>query len=557
MLSPTPRLKPLGDAEWDVAGKWRLQAAGAVARSDPEMAKALRVSELFEVRPKDGGDLAAAVRVVTIWRESSAEGAEQLQESLKEMGEAEKGRNLLQAVQIVSLLPEPASSTENNFASVTTRFVYSPIRVSPIPANFGTELVAAPGVSLMPARWAKKKWQGDGQDDWQDQLSAAVTQALEPIIALETEWDQAKLEKRIKQYLRNAAKNLDFQTKPWHELIEEFADQVFSSIFQALKERSWLPQVDFLMVIDAAVKELFPPYLLQSVPQQLFEQQVLHAHDRAFEEQRFAPMLWDVLFDKVEDKVVKNKIYNAFEAGRKEAAMVSSEGDPVEEFIKAWVACSLRELQGSVPEEALPRELCRNLFHELYEAGALPLPLTQEGGTPPDGILHVDQAIEDFSEGKLQAPPSKGLAKAKKPKAALPSPSQAWSASLPPVHVAPVRPAYPTPSLAPSKGGKAPSFGKGGNGFNVFAGQKRPLDSPGNGKGKVSQPFAAKRPKPAPMLKAVGHPLCTQQEDCVGDAASALVQHVDDDVPGDIYCSACWAIFADADETLNAIPFEA
>ncbi|CAJ1345369.1 unnamed protein product, partial [Effrenium voratum] len=179
------------------------------------------------------------------------------------------------------------------------------------------------------------------------------------------------------------------------------------------------------------------------------------------------------------------------------------------------------------------------------------------GGTPPDGILHVDQAIEDFSEGKLQAPPSKGLAKAKKPKAALPSPSQAWSASLPPVHVAPVRPAYPTPSLAPSKGGKAPSFGKGGNGFNVFAGQKRPLDSPGNGKGKVSQPFAAKRPKPAPMLKAVGHPLCTQQEDCVGDAASALVQHVDDDVPGDIYCSACWAIFADADETLNAIPFEA
>ncbi|CAJ1454358.1 unnamed protein product [Effrenium voratum] len=125
---PTPRLKPLGDAEWDVAGKWRLQAAGAVARSDPEMAKALRVSELFEVRPKDGGDLAAAVRVVTIWRESSAEGAEQLQESLKEMGEAEKGRNLLQAVQIVSLLPEPASSTENNFASVTTRFVYSPIR---------------------------------------------------------------------------------------------------------------------------------------------------------------------------------------------------------------------------------------------------------------------------------------------------------------------------------------------------------------------------------------------------------------------------------------------
>lgn len=55
---PTPRVKPLDD-DWLVAEKWRLSAAGAVARAEVEETtsetpyKALRVSELFEVREKD------------------------------------------------------------------------------------------------------------------------------------------------------------------------------------------------------------------------------------------------------------------------------------------------------------------------------------------------------------------------------------------------------------------------------------------------------------------------------------------------------------------------
>ena len=57
---PTPRVKPLDD-DWLVAEKWRLSAAGAVARAEAPEAetasetpyKALRVSELFEVREKD------------------------------------------------------------------------------------------------------------------------------------------------------------------------------------------------------------------------------------------------------------------------------------------------------------------------------------------------------------------------------------------------------------------------------------------------------------------------------------------------------------------------
>ena len=30
----------------------------------------------------------------------------------------------------------------------------------------------------------------------------------------------------------------------------------------------------------------------------------------------------------------------------------------------------------------------------------------------------------------------------------------------------------------------------------------------------------------------------------------------DHGVPGDVYCTACWAVFADADESLEAVCYE-
>lgn len=118
---PTPRLKPLND-DWLVADRWRLTAAGAVARADADAAealKALRVSELFEVREKDQQELAAAVRVVTLWKQAPLpeEGKKKLDTS----------RKLMQAIQTVYVLPEPAAAATKKFASMTTRFVYSPI----------------------------------------------------------------------------------------------------------------------------------------------------------------------------------------------------------------------------------------------------------------------------------------------------------------------------------------------------------------------------------------------------------------------------------------------
>ena len=126
---PAPRLKPKTEGVWEVAGRWQMKAAGAVARADPEIPGGLRVSELFELRPLDQDKVSAAVRVVTIWREAKTDGSEQLQLDLRDIGEFDKTRGrLLQAVQVVYLLPEPSSPSDKNFGSVTTRFAYSPIR---------------------------------------------------------------------------------------------------------------------------------------------------------------------------------------------------------------------------------------------------------------------------------------------------------------------------------------------------------------------------------------------------------------------------------------------
>ena len=123
------------------------------------------------------------------------------------------------------------------------------------------------------------------------------------------DWDRSKLTKRIRatpqrpggwcfwparrgDYFRKAGKSLDFrekfaaletilgidawvrrdQLRSWLVLVNEYADSVFSSIFQAIGDRRaslrrpasllgdarsprpWLDQVDFILVLDAGIK---------------------------------------------------------------------------------------------------------------------------------------------------------------------------------------------------------------------------------------------------------------------------------------------------------------
>lgn len=233
--------------------------------------------------------------------------------------------------------------------------------------------------------------------DASDLLWGAVSEALMEVPELDLDPQRTKIEKRIRQCFSKAANGLDWKNS-WQQLINEYADSAFGSLFQAMGDRSWITQVDFLLVLDAGVKQTFPLEVLRNVPQRVFEKQVLRAHDRAFEEQRFLPLLWDNVKEIVGGKNTFKKVYDAAENGRKAGCRALLEGrSEIKEFVSRWVECTVARLSKTsqgYPETIMGEEACCELFHSLIQAGALPLSLTAStGGPPPEKWSFVDLVV--------------------------------------------------------------------------------------------------------------------------------------------------------------------
>jgi hypothetical protein len=232
---------------------------------------------------------------------------------------------------------------------------------------------------------------GNGENLWQ-----AVSEAVVGIMEFEKEWDQNKLEKKIREYFNKAAKNMNVTNARLFECINEYADNVFSSLFAGLGDREWLfsGQADFILVLDAGIKDNFPPHLISKIPQAEFEQMVLAAHDRAFEEQRFGPLLTEAMNGVVSGPKTKKRVWNAVEQGRKDAA---SSAVNHEDFTAHWINRTIELLSEAMhgePEACLAADSAGQLFHALVEGGGLPLAMTQESGLPPEGWPLVDEAIQ-------------------------------------------------------------------------------------------------------------------------------------------------------------------
>jgi len=213
-----------------------------------------------------------------------------------------------------------------------------------------------------------------------DLLWNAVSEALAPILEQEQQLEPNKLEKRVREYFKKGAKSLSFRSKPWDELVNEYADNIFSSLFCGLGDRPWLCDADFLLAVDAGVKEFFPAELFDRVPQSKFENVVLIASDRAFDEQRYNQLRWEVLQQEVKGKATQKKVGNAMDAARVEACQLGLQ-DPMS-FTEAWVGITVEALCKTTqnePQHILPQDLCQSLFEAMIEAGALPMTLTKDG----------------------------------------------------------------------------------------------------------------------------------------------------------------------------------
>lgn len=226
-----------------------------------------------------------------------------------------------------------------------------------------------------------------------------MTEAIEPVQHLEKEWEPAKLCKRLRDYFKKAAKSLEFKDRSWMGLVNDFADSAFSSIFQAIGDRRWLDRVDFVFVLDAGIKEFFPRHVLEDVPQKDLERLVLAAHDRAFEEQRYLPKLWDFLDSMGLSGKTRKKAYDSIDEGRKVALKYMrdpSAPDEVKAFVSRWVDSTVKHLhrftQGE-PESVLDESQAAHVFERLLKEGCMPIPLLAEHGLPPEDWAFVPFAV--------------------------------------------------------------------------------------------------------------------------------------------------------------------
>lgn len=242
-------------------------------------------------------------------------------------------------------------------------------------------------------------------------ISISVADALAPVVHLETYLEPAKLEKKVNDYFKKGGKNLAFRSKAWNELVEEYADNAFGSLFCGLGDRHWIHQADFLLVVDAGVKELFPAHLFQHVSQERFERVVCAASDRAFDDQRYLSFRWEVVQQEVQGKTMQKRVRDAMDAGRAETARLGL-GEP-DAFVQSWVRLAIEKLRKTMhgePQHALPPELCRSVFERVLLHGGLPGPLLSLVGTPPPGWPVVADAVrEAYAPAALGAAPAQSL----------------------------------------------------------------------------------------------------------------------------------------------------
>jgi len=225
----------------------------------------------------------------------------------------------------------------------------------------------------------------------------AVTECVNPILRFEHELDQNKLEKRIRDCFRKGAKGLAFHGKPWYDLINEYADTVFSGVFSSLGEKEWLPRCDFLLCLDAGIKDNFPKHAIARVPQQEFERVVLAAHDRAHEEQRILPILWEVVQESIEGPKGKKKVNLALEEAWKAAMEACGQHKDAQGFVGAWIDGSIARLsavsQGE-PHWVMEPPLAMQVFDQLLQAGGMPYALVEEHGPPPAGWPFIRDCVD-------------------------------------------------------------------------------------------------------------------------------------------------------------------
>jgi len=222
-----------------------------------------------------------------------------------------------------------------------------------------------------------------------DPLWTAMKVALEPVESLEPEEELRRLRTKIPQYARSAAQEVEFGHHPITRLVDDYADSLFSALYQNLGDRPWLPQADMLLILDAAVRSLFPPAVLAQVEPPALESLIFAAHDRASDEHRAMVAVWDAVVQTLQGPKIKSRVYKACETARRQVVsdpIAGAEG--AEGFTRNWIQRTLAVISqstGGYVDSILPVESAAQLFNACVTNGALPARCMPEVTRPASG----------------------------------------------------------------------------------------------------------------------------------------------------------------------------
>lgn len=346
-------------------------------------------------------------------------------------------------------------------------------------------------------------------------LSSACAEVLTPVYGVDEEWPAEKLQSKVVSYFQNPAKKLDIR-QPWNKILKEYAEKSMGTLFQVFGERPWFRDVDFLSVLDAGFRSAVPARILSRVDNQTLNEAVVATYDEFYKTNMAGYIMWDCVSEVSDGDEGTKKIWTQLQKAWENAKARLPEtldGDMlgyVEEFVRDWVRGTLAKLT----LEVLNEDACAHLFTALMDNMVLPVDFTTGLEEMPSDWKDAANAVvleicALAAAGELPDEPAPPAKKRKKAAAASwDEPAAANSKAFPPNK-------FDNPRAF------AQATAYGGKGFR--------------GRG---------RPR--------GHPRCVQGPECVGNPGDKCYRHTDGDVPGDIYCQACWDIFAESDPTLEA-----
>jgi len=257
----------------------------------------------------------------------------------------------------------------------------------------------------------------------EDGLYTAVKVALNAagVDQQEEAAELSKIRQKIVSFARSSSEEVDTsgREEPLDGIVRQLSRNFFSGVCSVYYERPWLASVDFQLVLEAAIKELLPQHVLNSVEPQELDEHIWQSHDLAFEEQRFLPIMWEIVRPLIDGPKMKKKVYKAFEVGRLEALVGDDEGSGLsraESFLQRWVhscASNMAEEGGGDPEGILEKEKILEVFSALLAnaslnggSNALPARWSAEVGYPEKGwepILRsaLDEVLKELRSSRL------------------------------------------------------------------------------------------------------------------------------------------------------------